>query len=288
MIIIGVTLGALLATGILLIAVGTNPDQAPTPARPGSRLRRLPARLTLSTREKYLALAGLIAGVLLAAFGGWIIALVLAPLVTVGMPRLLTYPRSVDPDTLEALEEWVRALAGVLAAEAALSTAIIATLPSAPAPIRPAVQNLVTRLQARRPLPDALYAFADELDSQTGDYVAAALIQASTVSGAGLTRTLNMIAAEVADEVRVRRAIGVERDKAVNQARWVSGISVAGVVLFVLLTDFGTTYRTPSGQLVLLGFAGAFTGALLWLRARATAKAPARFLVRPADESALV
>ena len=104
------------------------------------------------------------------------------------MPRLLRPAVGVSPERLEAMEEWVRNLAGVLGTNTSLATGITRTLSSTPEEIRPEVETLVARIQARRPLTSALYAFADDLDDQTGDYVATALIQASQVSGAGLTR----------------------------------------------------------------------------------------------------
>lgn len=288
---LGALAGIAITAGILTAVLALNPhllpERPPAPSRGPSNPTRAPWWRLRNQREIALAALGLLVGVALAALGGWIVALVLGPVIAVGLPRLLTYHKGVDPDQLEALEEWVRSLAGVLQAEAALATAIIATLPSAPEKIRPAVENLVTRLQARRPLVSSLYAFADDVNSQTGDYVAGALIQASTVSGAGLTRTLSAIASEVANEVRVRRSVEVEREKAVNQARWITCITVVGTAVFVVATDFGAAYRTPLGQVILVGLTLGYAGALLWLRQRATTKPASRFLTTPAAAGAL-
>lgn len=287
MTLLGAVLGALTAAGAVCLVIGLRPAPADAPIGPASvqrRRRRRPGRWWPRTpREKTLGALGLLGGLALALFGGWVVAIILVPVVAVGLPRLLAAPDGVDPDRLEAMEEWVRALTGVLHADMPLRTAIIATLSSAPTKIRPEVQTLVARLHARRPLADALYGFAEDLDDQTGDYVAAALIQASSVSNAGLTRTLPAIAAEVATEVRVRRSIGVERARAINQARWVAGFAVVGMSLFVLLTPFGAAYHSPMGQIVLLGLAGAFASVLLWMRRRATTTPPARFLLVPAQ-----
>lgn len=284
---LGATVGALSVTGVLCIVLGLRPPPTDAPAGPASappaRRRRTLTWWPRTPREKTLAVLGLAAGLVLALVGGWVVAIILAPVIAVGLPRLLAAPGGVDPDRLEALEEWVRALNGILHAEMPLATAITATLPSAPEKIRPAVQTLVARIQARRPLAQALYGFAEDLDDQTGDYIAAALIQASTVSNAGLTRALPAIAAEVASEVRIRRAIGVERSRAINSARWITAIAVPGLAIFVLLTPFGAAYHTPVGQLVLLGLAAAFTAVLLWMRRRATTTPPARFLLVPTD-----
>lgn len=284
---LGAAAGAILMAGVLVAIVALNPDlipdQGPRPprrTRPGHRWWQLRSR-----RERVLAVVGVVVGVVLAALDGWVVALVLAPVIAVGLPRLMTYERGVDPDQLEAIEEWVRTLSGVLQAEAALSTAIVATLPSTPAAIKEPVTNLVTRLQARRPLNAALYEFADDLNSQTGDYVAGALLQASSVSGAGLTTTLSAIATEVAAEVRVRRSIAVERERAINQARWVTGISVALIIVTVLGTSMGQAYRDALGQLILLGMSALFAGALLMVRRRAGTTPAPRFLIQPGGQT---
>lgn len=290
MTLLGAALGAMIVAGGLCIVIGLRPAPHDAPAGPAStprvRRRRTVSWWPRTGREQTLAAAGLVAGLGLAIGGGWIVAIVLLPIIAVGLPRLLAPPRGVDPDRLEAIEQWVRALNGVLHAEMPLATAITATLPSTPAEIRTEVATLVARLQARRPLPQALYGFAEDLDDQTGDYIAAALIQASTVSNAGLTRALPAIASEVADEVRVRRAIGVERARAVNQARWITAVAVPGLTLFVLFTPFGAVYHSPVGQLVLLGLAAAFAAVLRWMRRRATTIPPARFLLVPEHQGA--
>ena len=74
------------------------------------------------------------------------------------------------------MEEWTRSLSGVLTVGIGLEEALVATLRSAPDPIRPEVTRLVARLRARWSTEEALRMFADDLDDATGDLVAANLI----------------------------------------------------------------------------------------------------------------
>ncbi|QNF93326.1 type II secretion system F family protein [Janibacter sp. YB324] len=220
-------------------------------------------------------------GLLLALYG-WVIALVILPVFAVALPWLMRVDRGTTPEQLEAVEEWVRSLASVIGAGQGIASAIIATRTSCPQQIRPQVDMLISRIHARRPLTDALYAFADDLDNQVGDFVATALIQAAQHEGAGLREALSGIAADVTEEVRARRDIEASRAGARTQARLITVIVVAVLALFVFVTPIGAQYRTPNGQVGLLLLAMLFLGALYWLKRVASVKPLARFLVTPA------
>src|SRR5699024_3593556 len=101
-------------------------------------------------------------GVVVTALTGWVVALVVLPLAAVGLPVLLTAPHSgTSIAKLEALEEWTRALAGVLTVGVGLEQALTATLRSTPEAIKPEVTALVGRLRARVSTEQALRMFAD-------------------------------------------------------------------------------------------------------------------------------
>lgn len=280
---LGLLAGLGVGVGILLLVLGltSRPERATRPAS-----NRVPARARIgagfTVKEKRAALIAVMIGVVLALTTGWVVAILLAPVMAVGVPRLIRPPQGVSTERLEAIEEWVRSIHGLLANALPLGSAIIATLPSAPEAIKPEISALVSRLQARRSLEESLYLFADDLQDQTGDFVATALIEASRSAGAGLNRTLEALALEVADEVRMRRDIQIERQKAISEARWLTLIICTGVPAFVLFSNLGANYRTPTGNLVSLALAGMFGGCLLWIRKTATTRPPARFLKTPA------
>lgn len=283
---LGFLIGGALGLGILLTFLGFQPAPErrkvrPTKANASSR----PAWLKLTPREKKLAAAGLLVGVLLWILQGWITAALLGPVIAVGLPRLLHVPGQDKPEELEALEEWVRSLRAVLRANLPLGTAITQTLNSCPERVRPQVERLVERIHARQNLTTALYQFGDDLDSQTGDFVATALVEASRIGSGGLGEALGGIAAEVADEVRMRRDIGVVYAKAISQARLVTIFFTVMMIGVVAFSPLGQTYRTGIGQIILLGIAVFFTLCLIWIRRRVTPTAPARFLVRPQEQA---
>lgn len=282
---IGALIGIGIAIGILLTIIGFRPP-APSGTSPSRRRTSTgPQWMHLTSREKTLGAAGLLIGVVMALFFGWLIAVVVVPLLMISVPRMMA---AQDKDTiaqLEAVEEWTRSLRGMLGGSVGPSTAIVQTLPSAPEPLKEPLERLVARIHAHHSLDRSLYAFADEVNSQVGDFVAAALIQASRVSGAGLTRTLDGISAEVADEVRMRRDIAVERDKGITQARWLTVIAISLTSGLVLFTNLGEVYRTPSGQVVLLVLIVLYALSLRWVYARARSKPAVRFLVEPSELS---
>lgn len=268
-------LAALAALSLTLAIAGWLPrERDPRPTRPARAGR------SLSAADRRNLVIGLAVGVVLALFG-WIIALVIAPAVAVAAPRLMRAPDQVDPERLEAMAEWARSLSGVVGANLGLATAIRGTRGSLPEPIRPELERLIARLQARRPLVESLYAFADDLHDQTGDYIASAMIGAATASGAGLRATLADIAADTASEVRVRREIATARRATTTQVRLITMFVVAGVAGYVLFTPLGQQYQHGIGQLLLAAYCVLFALCLRWIRAAGSTTPPARFLSQP-------
>lgn len=283
--ILGLIIGAAVGLGCLLIWQGLQP--APQRRRVTAKPPRptLPTWAAMTTREKRFAGLGLAIGLLLWILQGWLVAALLGPVIAVGLPRLLHVPGQDQPEELEALEEWVRSLRAVLRANLPLATAITQTLTSTPERIRPQVELLVERIHARQNLTSALYQFGDDLDSQTGDFVASALVEASRIGSGGLGAALTGIATEVADEVRMRRDIGIAYAKAISQARLVTIFFTVMLVGVVMLSPLGEIYRSGVGQAVLLAIAALFALCLMWIRRRVTPTSPARFLVRPQEQA---
>lgn len=279
---------AAMLSGLLLIGLGLRPVPVGQPGGrpPSRRALRWRRRLTFGIadgpagRRQRLALAVALIGGLLAWLVTGLALLVLAvPLAVLGLPRLLGPPASAASiDRLEALEEWTRNLAGVLAVGIGLEQAITASLRSAPEAIRPQVATLVARLAARWPTEQALRGFADELDDATGDLVAASLILSAKRRGAGLVAILEGLAASVAEDVRTRRAIETDRAKPRSTARAVTVITVGVLVLLALNRTYVEPYTTPQGQALLAVLLCAYVAALLWMRQMTLGEPAPRFL----------
>lgn len=267
---------ALILTGILLFVAGIRRTPVPPPKPRRRRTRRGPQ---LSRRTVILLSIGFTAGLVIAVVTGWLIAVVVLPAAAAGIPALLSSPEGNRRiRRLEAMEEWTRALAGVLTAGVGLEQALVATLRSTPEAIHPEVSTLAARLRSRWTTEAAIRAFADDLDDPTGDLIAATLILGAQRRGAGLASVLEGLAESVAADVRARREIEADRAKPRTTARWVTMITV---VLLTFLAATGTyiaPYGTPLGQAMLALFLSMYAAALLWLRQMAKSDLPPRFL----------
>lgn len=278
--------------GLLLVVVGMRPvPETELAARPQSpRVLRLRAALNgalvegpgAGRRRAQLAIA--VAGGMLAFLITGLALMVLAiPVAVLGLPRLLGTPASAaDVDRLEALEEWTRNLAGVLAVGVSLEQAIGASLRSTPEPIRPQVQTLVARLATRWQTDAALRAFANDLDDATGDLVAASLILSAKRRGAGLVSVLDGLAASVAEDVRTRRQIEADRAKPRSTARAVTFITLGVLALLAMNRTYVEPYTSPLGQALLALLLTAYVATLLWMRQMTSGKPTPRFLTATA------
>jgi Flp pilus assembly protein TadB len=278
--------GALVVTGLIGLAIGARPRPLPYPAprhTPTSLAARLAHLTRVSRRTRLLLAVGAVTGAVIAVATGWLIAIVLAPAAVAGMPVLLSAPASTARiDRLEAMEEWTRSLAGVLTVGVGLEQALIATLRSTPAAIRPEVSRLVARLRARWSTEDALRPFADELDDATGDLVAANLILGARRRGAGLASILESLAESVAADVRARRQIEADRAKPRATARWVTIITVSVLAVLALTGSYIEPYSTPPGQVLLALLLSLYVLTLVWMRRMATGAPLPRFIGTPA------
>ena len=269
--------GALVVAGILGVGIGLHPTPtSPSPHESRGSLTRI---RTVSRRTRLLIVVGLGAGLIAFLATGWILALLLVPSAAVGLPVLLSAPPQAKRiQRLEAMEEWTRALAGVLTVGVGLEQALVATLRSTPAPITDEVTRLVARLRARWTTEDALRAFADELDDSTGDLVAANLILGARRRGAGLANVLEGLAESVAADVRARRQVEADREKPRSTARWVTLISTSVLVLLAFSGSYVEPYRTPLGQVILVVLLAAYITTLVCMRQMAIGRPLPRFL----------
>ena len=283
--------GSSLVGGLLLAAAGMR--KVPDDGRPGTRSRPRPRLLAALlgddlpepqrlVRRLLLAVA-FAAGVLIWLTFGLALAVLLCPLLVVGVPALLrSSTATTDVARLTAIEQWTRGMSGVLTVGSGIEHAIAASVGSTPPAIAPMVNTLAARLNARWPTDTALRAFADDLDDATGDLVAATLILGSHRRGPGLAAVLDDLAATVAEEGRIRRGIEADRAKPRTTARWVTGLTLGILAVLALNTTYIRPYTTPVGQVVLAVFLGMYVGCLLWLRAMTRGTPTPRFLPAPA------
>lgn len=265
--------GALIVGGVIALVVGLTPSEVVQRPPRKRHLKPLPRQ------TQWLLAAGAITGLIAFMVTGWAMALLLVPIAFVGLPALLSSgPAQTRIGRLEAMEEWTRSLAGVLTVGVGLEQALVTTLRSTPAAIAPEVTRLVARLRARWSTEQALRAFADELDDSTGDLVAANLILGARRRGAGLASVLDGLAESVAADVRARRQVEADRAKPRATARWVTIISASVLVVLAVSGTYVEPYRSPFGQVILVGLLAAYISLLVWMKRMAIGRELPRFL----------
>jgi Flp pilus assembly protein TadB len=270
--------GAMITGGLLLALVGLKRRPVP-PKRPRRRPRVFGWLARMPRWQRWTAVAAAVVGLLLTVAGVPLVVGLLLPLAVLVLPVLLvTSDGGRRIARLDAISEWTRNLASVITAGQSLEQALTASVRSTPEALREPVTNLVARLRARWSTEAALMEFADELDDATGDLVVSALTIGSRHRGEGLSRVLTGLAESVAEEVRSRREIEAERDKARGSARLITLLAVGGCSVFAIAGDFLTPYQTPVGQVILAVLVGVFILGLVWLRRMVADEPPARFL----------
>ena len=275
--------GALIVAGVIGLIIGLRPAPA-REKRPASRRMRRLGEMDRTTRM--LLLGGVAGGVVAWLVTGWVLAIFAVPVAAVGLPMLLSSGSAASRIArLEAMEEWTRSLSGVLTVGVGLEQALVATLRSTPAAVTPEVTRLVARLRARWGTEDALRAFADELDDSTGDLIAANLILGARRRGAGLASVLEGLAESVAADVRARRQVEADRAKPRATARWVTLISAGVLVILAVSGTYVAPYRSPLGQVILVGLLSAYVATLIWMKRMAMGRNLPRFLDRPQTQS---
>ena len=250
MIAIAALAGALTVAGILGILTGLRPVPEPGPGhRRARRGARSAALARLSRRTRMQLLAGLLAGAVAAVWTGWLLAVLIGPVVAAGVPALL-------------------------------EQAIMATAHTVPDPIRPEVTRLTARLHARWPTTEALRAFAVEFGDATGDLVAVELILGSVLRAHGLSAALEALAGDVAADVRGRRAVEADRATPRATARMVTITTLTVLGVLALTGDYIEPYTTMPGMLLFALLLAAYAGCLIWMR-RLTIPAPLPRLLGP-------
>ena len=279
--------GLLLVGGVVLAIAGALRVWAPPPVRSRAANRSAWARLTrrppgpAGRRRDLILLSSTLLGLAVAAASGWVVAVVVAPLLALGLPYLLSLPQARDVQLLEGLDRWVRGLAATLTTGRSVTDSIRLSRRTAPPVIAHEVGVLVSRLDNRWNTNDALQSFADDLDSADADPVVAALILASDRGAVGASTTLGELAESIQDQLRGRRLIETERNKPYVVVRQVTVITLITLVgVFVMSPSFFAAYRTPVGQVVLSVLIVCYIGSLVLLRRRAKQPPRDRILIR--------
>jgi Flp pilus assembly protein TadB len=267
--------GAVIGLGLFTLVVA----YVGLPERPAGKPRKQRASLQERTRR---LIVGVAAGLLALLATKWVVAGLSIGLLVAYWDRIAG-SSSVEKRAiarLDALASWTESLRDTIAGAIGLEQAIPATAVNAGAPIRPSLNLLVDRLRIREPLPDALRAFADDLDDPSADIICASLLLNARLRGPGLRDVLTALAVSTREELDMRRRIEASR-KSIRRSVRIVLLIVLGMMgmLSVLNRAYVEPYNSVGGQAILVVIAALFSGGLLWLRSLSAPSKTDRFLV---------
>jgi Flp pilus assembly protein TadB len=199
---------------------------------------------------------------------GWPVAGLLAGAGVWALPGVLAGARTSSraQARLEAVAAWAESLKGTLAAGAGLEQVIVTTAPSAPEPIRAEVTALAEAIGSGVRLPEALRAFAQDLDDPDGDRVVAALLLAATGRARHLGEQLGALAAAAREQAAARLRVDTEWATTRTSVRVIIVITVLMAAAMVAFNrEFLAPYDTAAGQVMLAVVGGLFATGFVWL-----------------------
>jgi Flp pilus assembly protein TadB len=267
--------GAVVGLGLFTLVVA----YVGLPERPAGKPRRQRASLQERTRR---LVVGIVAGLLALLATKWVVAGLSIGLLVAYWDRIAgssaVEKRAIA--RLDALASWTESLRDTIAGAIGLEQAIPATAVNAGPPIRPSLNLLVDRLRIREPLPDALRAFAEDLDDPSADIICASLLLNARLRGPGLRDVLTALAASTREELDMRRRIEASR-KSIRRSVRIVLLIVLGMMgmLSLLNRPYVEPYGSVAGQGILLVIAALFSMGLLWLRSLSAPSKTDRFLV---------
>ncbi|WP_234313630.1 type II secretion system F family protein [Streptomyces sp. NBRC 109706] len=279
----GVAVGG--GLGLLVVALRGRPPR--TPEEVAARQRRLSELATFFGRRGTLALGIALVVLLLTR---WPIAALATALLAFSWNQLFggAAEERAAMRRVEALASWTESLRDTIAGAVGLEQAIPSSARAAAPALRGPLNNLVDRLRARTPLPDALQEFADELDDSSADVIIASLILNARLRGPGLREVLGALARSAREEVDMRQRVMAQRASTRRSVQIVVGVSVAFPLgLAVFNPSFVEPFGDPLGQAVLAVVCGLFGLGFWWMRRLSTIETPERFLARAEPASAL-
>lgn len=253
---------AMILTGIFIGVLGFLPA-------PESNSKPLLAKRRRKLNRTTLVKVGIAAGLgfIAALLTGWVILILVLPALVLVVPYLFDQSDKDEVRRLDGLDEWSRALAGVLGAGISLEQAIVATQSSAPDELKTEITTLIARIRSRMSLEEALRRFAADVNDSTCDKIVCTLLLVKKRGDGGLVRILEDLAESVGEDVSARRMVQAERAKQSAVMRYVTLITV---VVFGGFLMFGGTYiapyGTPLGQMILAVLLAIYVGLLVWLR----------------------
>jgi Flp pilus assembly protein TadB len=276
-----IVVASALGTGLGLIGLLCSLAGAPSSDRSskGAKVRAFSGAAIANQLARHLLPALAIAVVVL-LLTRWPVASVLAGFAVAFAPAVIGRTSAARAtDRIEAIAVWTELLRDTLAASAGLGEAIVTTAPMTPPAIRGPVMRLADRLESAVPMPEALRAFAVEVDDPSCDIVACALLLAATSRAQKLVELLGALSESIRDEVAMRLRVEASRASARSSVRTVIVFSVLFVAMLVMFAhSYLAPFGTLLGQLMLAVVGGCYAAGIALMVRLVRPSMPSRLL----------
>jgi Flp pilus assembly protein TadB len=255
----------------------------PREARSGRSVPRIISAPTTSTPASKVrveqAVGALVLGSVMLVLTRWPVAaggIAIAGWIIVGWARRET-SRAYEART-DAIAEWAEMLRDGIGTARGIEGVLVATGPTAPIPIRPAVARMAGRLPYES-LADVLDDLADDLNHPIGDLVVTALRMASKAGGRQIREVLTDLAESAHGEASAYRRISVARKRPIATMRLTSILILAFILILVLVSrPYLAPYGTFTGQIMLLLIVGGWGSGFWWMARMARPAVVPRYL----------
>ena len=249
---LGGFVGALVMSGVLLIALGARPRAVPLVpyTLPDSGARKVPFVVNV----RALATTSIV-GVAIASVTGWWSITLLACMGGVLLPAMYAERQSqiADRRRVSAVASWVETVRDLLSAASGIDEAIIRSSQTLPrsSPIKQEVETLAATASLGG-LRNGLKRFGATMADPTVDYVTATLLIASERSSGVLHEQLSEAASVAREQVSVRERVDASRSRVRTASTAIVVVTVV-MVVFIIGTQpsYAAWYGKFTGQVVL-------------------------------------
>jgi hypothetical protein len=227
-----------------------------------------------------------VAAVAALALTGWLVAAVTAGVAAVVLPRAFGGARRHQREIarVEAVASWAEQLRDTMAAANGLEHAIAASGLVPPPSLAPQIIGLARRV-GYEPLPEALRAFADDVDHPTCDFVVAGLLAGARGQARELGPLLGQLAECARAEAQLRARVWAGRARTRTSVRVIAAcVGLFAVGLMAFDRSYLAPYDSAGGQVVLAAIVLLFGGSLVAMDRMGRLAMPARFLSRQRAE----
>jgi Flp pilus assembly protein TadB len=265
------TVGALGATSVVVMALALQPTVAPSRA---VRRRQDPERARRAVEALVAALAVLVVS-------RWIVVAVAVGAGVYVRGRVFAGSSAdVERRHVEAIALWLEAVRDSLRSDASLQQVLFKVAMNPPERLADPLGRFERRSRQGVPLTDALWQFGEDVAHSTADVAISSMVQSLELSGGKVRSQLDELAATARHELAMRERVDRIRARFDLATKAMMVLAAAIIGYLWMVGRVAAYYRTAVGQVLLSMPVGIWALSLWWMRRLARYALPQRTLIR--------